>query len=123
MIQILIVEDSTAIRDGLSNFLVGHPGFQVVGTTGDIVEAITSVENLQPDVVIMDPQMPGINSVEATKRIKSSSHPVGVLFFSASVDYLEESITAKADGFLLKDCSSEVLVASLIEIAGNLKRA
>jgi DNA-binding NarL/FixJ family response regulator len=122
MIRILIAENSLALRDGLGSFLDGRPEFQVVGTTGHGVEVITAAENLLPDVVIMDPRMPGINGVEATERIKSSGHPVGVLFFSDSVDYLGESVTAGADGFLLKDCSSEELVASVIQVACSIKR-
>ena len=70
-----------------------------------------------PDVVIMDAQMPNMDGVEATRRIKRELPGVGVLFFSAFADYLEASVAAGSDGYLNKDCSPSELLNEIRRIA------
>ena len=77
MIRILIVDDSVAIREGLYSLLDRQPDFEVVGAAGDGLEGLSKALELLPDVVIMDAQMPKMDGVEATKRIKDASPSVG----------------------------------------------
>ncbi len=117
MIQVLIADDSVAIRDSLSSLLNPNSGFQVVGHASDGLEAVGKARELLPDVVIMDAQMPNMDGVEATRQIKQTLPGVGVLLFSVFTDYIEPGIAAGADGYLMKDCEFQDLVAELKHIA------
>ena len=117
IIRVLIAEDSPSIRDGLAGILNQTSGFRVVGLAGDGLEAVAKAAELLPDVVIMDAQMPRLDGVEATRRIKRDLPGVGVLFFSVFADYLEDSVAAGSDGYLNKDCSPSELFNELRRIA------
>ena len=117
IIRVLIADDSIAIRDSLASLLKPAGGFQVVGLAGDGLEVLQKAKDLVPDVVIMDTQMPQLDGVEATRRIKRELPGVGVLLFSVFPDYIEEGISAGADGYLMKDCEIEELFVELKRIA------
>ena len=117
IIRVLIADDSIAIRDSLAILLNAAGGFQVVGLAGDGLEVLEKAKELVPDVVIIDTQMPQLDGVEATRRIKRDLPGVGVLLFSVFTDYIEEGISAGADGYLTKDCEIEELFAELKRIA------
>ena len=89
MIRILIVDDSAAMRDALSSLLNAANCFEVVGIAGDGLEAVERAGELLPDVVMMDAQMPNMDGVEATGRIKQTLPGVGILVLSVFADYLE----------------------------------
>ncbi len=115
--RILIADDSAAIRDSLSGLLKLKSNFQLVGLASDGLEAVEKARELLPDVVIMDDQMPNMNGVEATRRIKQTLPGVGILLFSVFTDYTEAGMAAGADGYLMKDCELEELIAELKRIA------
>ena len=117
MIRILIVDDSAAIRDALSSLLNAAKGFEVVGLAGDGLEAVERAGELLPDVVLMDAQMPNMDGVEATRHIKQTLPNLGILVLSVFADYLEASIDAGAEGYLMKDCEPEELFSELRRIA------
>ena len=117
IIRVLIADDSAAIRDGIASLLDRTSGFQVIGLAGDGLEAVEKAGELLPDVVIMDAQMPRLDGVEATRRIKRDLPGVGVLFFSVFADYLEASVAAGSDGYLNKDCSPSELFIEIQRIA------
>ena len=117
MIRVLIAEDSPHIRDSLSELLAGEPDMNLVGTAGDGLEAVEKAAALRPHIVIMDAQMPRLDGVEATRRIKNELPGVGVLFFSVFTDYVEDSIAAGSDGYLTKDCTAADLFREIRRIA------
>ena len=117
MIRVLIVDDSPAIRDALSSLLDAASGFEVLGIAGDGLEAVERAGELLPDVVIMDAQMPNMDGVEATRHIKQTLPGVGILVLSVFADYLEASIDAGAEGYLMKDCEPAELLSELRRIA------
>ena len=117
MVRVLIADNSVAVRDGLASLLNQTSGFRVVGLAGDGLEAVQKAGELLPDVVIMDAQMPNMDGVEATRRIKRELPTVGVLFFSVFADYLESSVAAGSDGYLNKDCSPSELFDEIRRIA------
>ena len=117
MIQILIADDSPAVRDGLASLLDPEQGFEVVGMAGDGLDAVEKAGEFLPDVVIMDAQMPKMDGVEATRQIKQTLPSVGVLFLSVFDHHMEASVAAGADGYLMKDCQPEELFAELKRIA------
>ena len=92
-------------------------GFEVVGFAGDGLEAVERAGELLPDVVLMDAQMPNMDGVEATIQIKQTLPGVGILVLSVFADYLEASIAAGAEGYLMKDCEPEELFSELRRIA------
>ncbi len=114
----MIADDSAAIRGSLTSLLNPQDGFQVVGHARDGLEAVEQAQELLPDVVIMDAQMPNMDGVEATRRIKQTTPVIGILLFSVFADYTEAGMAAGADGYLMKDCELGELFAELKRIAG-----
>ena len=121
MIRVLIADDATAVREGLISLLSANPEFEVVGAAGDGLEAIRMTHQLTPDLVIMDAQMPRLDGIEATRRIKRALPMVGILFFSVFTDYIEAGLAAGADGYLSKDCELDQLIAKASEIVAGIR--
>jgi hemolysin D len=111
MIRILIVDDQKSIRERLKYILEPEPDFEIVGMVDNGYDAIEQVKLLEPDVVLMDMEMPDIDGVLATKIIASSElgKKVRVLVLSShnSNEYVARSIHAGAKGYLLKGATSE----------------
>ena len=118
MIRVLIAEDSHYIRESLSGLLAMEPDMDLVGEAGDGLEAVEKADALRPHVVIMDAQMPRLDGVEATRRIKQNLPSVRILFFSVFTDYVEASVAAGSDGYVTKDCSAAELFCEIRRIAG-----
>ena len=121
MIRVLIADDSPAIRDGLSSLIDAQSDFIVVGTAGDGIEAVEKAKDLRPDVVIMDAQMPKMDGVEATSKLKRDFPTIGILFLSTFSDHIEAARTAGCDGYLTKDCGPIQLYAEVRRIAASPK--
>jgi len=121
-IRVLIADDHAVVRDGLSLMLGLLDGIDVVGeaATGD--EAVKQAVILKPDVVLMDVQMPGLDGVEATRRITSLVPNVAVLMLSMYSDEVTAvgAMRAGARGYLLKGAGhAEVAAALHSVVAGN----
>src|SRR5919199_5704065 len=103
-IRVLIADDHVLFRDGLRALLATAPDTELVGeaTTGD--EAIALAARLQPDVILMDIQMPGTNGIEATRRIVQMSPHIGILVVTMFADdqSVFAAMRAGARGYLLK---------------------
>ena len=107
--KIVVVDDQTAVREGLVTILELMPEIEVVGAGGDGAEAIDLVERHAPDVVLMDLRMPRVDGVEATRAIRAA-HPatqVVVLTTYADDDSILAALAAGAIGFLTKDASRD----------------
>ncbi len=104
LLRILIVDDNPDFRQGLCGLLVSQPDTKVVGeaTTGE--QAVDMAARLQPDVVLMDLKMPGINGIEATRRIALTSPHIGILVVTMyeDDDSVFAAMRAGARGYLLK---------------------
>lgn len=85
-IRVLIADDHRLFREGIRALLGSLPGIQAVGEAANGAEAVTQAALLQPDVVLMDIQMPGLNSLEATRQILHTSPHIGVLVVSMCQD-------------------------------------
>jgi len=114
-IRIVIAEDHVFVREGTRRLLEQVPGFEVVGEAGDGSEAVALVERLRPDVVLIDIAMPGVNGIEATRRIKARQPGTTVLVLTAYDDdqYVFALLEAGAAGYLLKDVRSSQLVEAI----------
>jgi DNA-binding NarL/FixJ family response regulator len=115
--KILIADDHPIYREGLGNLLRSYD-FTVVGSVRDGVEAVEAALSLAPDVVLMDANMPRMDGIEATRRIKAENPAVKVIILTGIEDdrLLFESIQAGASGFLLKKLDGDSLNRSLHEL-------
>lgn len=118
--RILLVDDHEVVRLGLKALLDRHPNFEVVGEAGNAHDAVLQVENLQPDVVVMDIRLPGGSGIEACQEIaeKYPSSKVIMLTSYAEDEMLFSAIRAGAAGYVLKQIGGEDLVRA-IEAVGR----
>lgn len=104
MIRILIVDDQNIVRQGLQALLEPKPDLKVIGTANDGKSALEQVKNLQPDLVLMDIEMPGMNGVTATRKICQFFPTTKVVALTSHEDvrYVAKALQAGAKGYLLK---------------------
>jgi DNA-binding NarL/FixJ family response regulator len=115
-VRILIVDDNKSFRDQLALLLKTQAEFVVVGMASDGEEAVSKAEQLQPDVVLIDQQMPKLTGIEATHRIKSNLPSTRVIFIAAEGHWHTEAMRAGAERFFLKDENfSELLITDIFE--------
>ncbi len=119
MIRILLADDHALVRQGLRFILEAQDDMEIVGQAGNGNEAVEMAEKLKPDVVVMDVAMPGLNGVEATRRLSGSLPRTRVLALSMHKDsvYVREILRAGARGYLLKDSGDADLVAAVRAVA------
>lgn len=113
-IRILIADDSDSFRQGLRALLQSVTDIQVVGETSDGEKTVRAANELQPDVILMDLQMPGLNGIEATRQIIHSSPHISILVLTMfeDDDSVFAALRAGARGYLLKgSLRSEILRA------------
>lgn len=121
-ITIVLADDHTIVRQGLAKLIEGEPNIQVVGEAENGRQAVTKVEALQPDIVIMDIGMPLLNGIEATRQIKKIAPRTRVIILSmhAHDRYISELISLGASGYLLKDSTGgEIIKAISAAIKGD----
>ncbi len=114
-IKVLIADDQLLIRDGISIILNSQPDIEVLGAVSNGYEAVRSVCEQLPDVVLLDIQMPGMSGIDALREIKAQ-HPETVVIMLTTFDpddYILRSFRYGADGYLLKDLSGDRLVQSI----------
>jgi NarL family two-component system response regulator LiaR len=118
LIRVLVADDHTIVRKGLCALLATEPTIQVVGEAHDGTQAIAQVQALHPDVILMDLVMPGMDGLEATRRITASDPTARVLVLTgySSDDEIFSAIRAGALGYLLKDASPGELVLAIRQI-------
>ena len=123
-VSVLIADDQALVRTGFRSILEAQPGIKVVGEAADGRDAIALARHRNPDVVLMDIQMPDIDGLEATRRIVEASDPddaIAVLMLTTFDlnEYVYEALRAGASGFLLKDVAAEDLVAAVRVVAAG----
>ncbi|WIG60832.1 MAG: Two-component transcriptional response regulator, NarL/FixJ family [Ktedonobacterales bacterium] len=114
-IRILICEDQTLMREGLRTVLDLEPGFVIVGEAADGAEGVRLAEQLRPDIILMDIQMPRQNGVQATAAITARGLPSRVIILTTFdyEDYVFDAIKAGAVSYLLKDTPAAELAATI----------
>lgn len=115
MIRVVLAEDHAVVRTGLVQLLGGVDGVEVVGVAAGGEEAVTLAAEQNPDVVLMDLEMPDLDGIEATRRIRAADGAVNVVVLTAFSDRqrILDAIDAGAVGYLLKDSEPEELVRGL----------
>lgn len=120
-VSILVVDDHAIIRKGLTDLFDARTDFEVVGTAPDGDEAVRQAAQSQPDVVLMDLSMPGIDGVEATRQLLEASpnSKVVILTSFTEADRITAAVRAGAVGYLLKDAEPEALIAGVQSAAAG----
>ena len=115
MITVLLADDQALVRTGFALILNAEPDLEVVGEAADGAEAMSLADTSRPDVVLMDVRMPGVDGIEATRRITSALPTTKVLMLTTFDldEYVIEAFRAGASGFLLKTAPRDQLVAAV----------
>jgi DNA-binding NarL/FixJ family response regulator len=116
-IRVILVDDHALVREGVRQILEREPDFVVPGETGRAEEAVELVEQLAPDLVLLDVHLPGMSGIELTRRIRQAHLKVRVAVLSADADFCLEALRAGASGYFLKTARSRELVAGLRSIS------
>ncbi|WP_250004841.1 response regulator transcription factor [Actinoplanes sp. M2I2] len=119
MTTVLIADDQPLQRLGFKMLLDGTPGLIVVGEAATGAEAVRMVDQTHPDVVLMDVRMPGMDGIEATRRITAAGPRTHVLILTTFDldEYVYAGLRAGASGFLLKDARPDELLAGIRAVA------
>ena len=115
MIRILLVDDQRMIREALTFLLEPEKDFQIVGTADNGIDAVQQVEKLQPDIALMNIEMPGLDGASATKTITKKFPHTKILILSSydSDEYIAKLLAVGAKGYLLKDTTSQDIAAAI----------
>jgi len=113
--RLVVADDQAIVREGLRTMLAGEPDFEVVGEATDGREALELCRNLQPDLVLMDVRMPGMDGLTATRAIRSEGCATRILMLSTyeNPDYLFEAVQAGASGYVIKDAGKRELIGAI----------
>ncbi|MGA5692297.1 response regulator [Cytobacillus pseudoceanisediminis] len=117
-IKVLIADDHHVVRRGLVFFLKTQPEIEIIGEAKNGREAVEMIQTNQPDVVLMDLDMPVMNGIEATRQIKASCPEVKIMILTSfsDQDHVIPAIEAGASGYQLKDIEPDILVQAIIQL-------
>jgi DNA-binding NarL/FixJ family response regulator len=123
-IRVVIVDDQALLRAGFRMILGTEPDLEVVGEAGDGRQAVEQVGRLAPDVILMDIRMPGVDGLDATRRLLTATAlavpPRVIILTTFDLDeYVYEALRAGASGFLLKDTPPDQLIAAIRVVAAG----
>ncbi len=120
-IGVVLVDDQSMIRTGLRMVLAAEPDIQVVGEAADGAAGVRVVTELEPDVVLLDVRMPGVDGLEAARRILAAGLPPRVVVLTPfdEDEYVTAALRAGVSGFLLKVAPPEDLVAAVRTVASG----
>lgn len=115
MIRVAIADDHAILREGVKLLLEADPDIEVIGQASNGLEAVRVAAEQKPDVMLMDIQMPGVDGIEATERVRRQAPATKVLVLSQidNEEYLVRVLQAGAMGYVLKQNASEELVAAV----------
>jgi DNA-binding NarL/FixJ family response regulator len=113
--RVLIAEDHPIFREGLRALLPANLGFEIVAEVEDGIDAVRCVEELMPDLVLMDLSMPRMSGIEAIREIRKLSAEIKILALTVHTDeeYIVAAFDAGADGYVLKDAKRAEVVAAI----------
>ena len=120
-IRLLVVDDTAETRNLINNLLYFEKDVQVVGSATRGLEGVDMAKKLQPDIVLMDINMPDIDGIQATERIMASVPSIAVIMMSVQgeQDYLRRAMRAGASEFLVKPFSGDDLITTIRQVYTN----
>lgn len=120
-IRIVLADDHTIFRDGLRRLLSSEPGFDVIGEAANGVEALQVVEQLKPDVLLLDLAMPKMPGLETLRELAAQKSPTSVILLTAAVEkrQIVEALQVGAKGVVLKDAATQLLLKAIRTVYGG----
>jgi DNA-binding NarL/FixJ family response regulator len=120
-LRVFLVDDHAILREGLKALISAQAGMEVVGESGDGLDACERIPDLQPDVVVMDVSMPGLTGAQATERIRRECPQVKVLALTVHEDrgYIRQLLAAGVVGYVRKRAAPEELIHALRVVGGG----
>lgn len=117
-IRVLLTDDHTLFRQGVHNLLASAADIEVVGEASNAAESVDQINTARPDVVLMDIQMPGLSSFEATRQIKKLRPETKVVFLTMydDEDYLVDCMEVGGSGYVLKDAPAAQLLSAIRDV-------
>lgn len=123
IIRVLLVDDHQVVRRGLRTFLEIQDDIEVVGEAADGAEGVARIEELRPDVVLMDIKMPGTDGIEALRRLRELENPAKVLIVTSFTEQrtVVPALRAGASGYVYKDVDPDALAGAIRSVyAGHV---
>ena len=121
-VRILVADASPGYRSALARLLSGQP-VEIVGEARDTVELSLAVERLQPDVILLDPELPGVDGLQLAARVAGQPPSPGVIFLSlVSGQVKQESTSVREARFVLKEDANDNLVKQILELGRRRSR-
>lgn len=122
-IRVVLADDHVFVRDGIKSLLENEVNITVVGEATDGLEALTLIDELKPDLLILDIRMPNMTGIEVVEQLRSKSNFVKIVMLSMheSEEYVLKSIQAGADGYLLKGSSKEEFLKAVHTVSNGGK--
>ncbi|MBK7212538.1 MAG: response regulator transcription factor [Bacteroidales bacterium] len=114
-IRIILADDHQLVRTGIANLLNGEAGFDIIGEASDSTECLNLVQQLKPDVAVLDIAMPGMSGIDLTRKIHDAYPEIRVLILSmyTSEEFIFNAINAGAKGYLPKNTSRKELIEAI----------
>jgi two-component system nitrate/nitrite response regulator NarL len=122
-IRVVLADDHVFVRDGIKSLLENEVNITVVGEATDGLEALTLIDELKPDLLILDIRMPNMTGIEVVEQLRSKNNFVKIVMLSMheSEEYVLKSIQAGADGYLLKGSSKEEFLKAVHTVSNGRK--
>ncbi|HUL35687.1 MAG TPA: response regulator transcription factor [Candidatus Eisenbacteria bacterium] len=121
MPRVLIVDDHAFVRRGVQNIVDSFPDWELCGEASNGGDGVRMIEELRPDVVLMDVSMPGMDGIEATRAVRKGNSRIKIILITLheSVELLRSGFRAGANGYLLKADAEEELINALRIVIGD----
>lgn len=121
MVNILLADDHEVVRKGLKALLSAEPDFNIIGEAGDGIDTVELVSKLQPDILVLDLMMPGMNGLEVTRRLTKKNPDVGIIILSmhSNEAYVLEALRSGARAYVLKESPPEELILGIREVVAG----
>lgn len=118
MINIVLADDHQVLRKGLKSLLCTEPDFNIIGEAGDGLETINLVEQLLPDILVLDLMLTGINGLEVTRQLNKKCPEVNIIILSmhSNEAYVLEALRSGAKAYILKESPPEELIRAIREV-------
>ncbi len=114
-VRILLADDHTIFRDGLRKLLEAEPDLEIVGEAGDGADAINMVQQVKPDILLLDLAMPRVPGLEALREVIALKSPVRTILLTAAIEKRQiiEALQVGARGVVLKDAATQMLIRAI----------
>ena len=113
--SVIVIEDDEVLLDAYEYYINSYEGFELIGMYSTVTSALKDYDNVQPDIIVSDISMPGLNGIEGVKKFKTLNESIKIILISVhdEVDYILDFIESRVDGYLTKPISKDSLLNAL----------